>query len=319
STTGEIPMKLSAALLAGMLLPTVLTAPAFAADPESCKTVRMAQPGWNDLLLTHSIASVILKELGYEAENSLLGLNVIFTSLEQKNLDVYLGFWDPAMAQDYGRFRDEGIVDTVGVNLEGAKYTFAAPTYVWEAGLKDVHDLHKYADKFDRKMYGIEPGSNQPMLDMIADPDFKLDGWEVVESSEQGMLTQVERAIRRKEWILFQGWAPHPMNDKYDFKYLTGGDEFYGPDFGAATVSTVVRKGYQEECPNVTHLLKNLKFDVVMENKGIGYLTEDDMEPDEAAAKIIAENAGKLDAWLDGVETVDGKPGLPVVKAGLGL
>ena len=312
-------MKLSAALLAGLLLPAALAAPASAAEADSCKTVRMAQPGWNDLLLTHSIASSILDKLGYEAENSLLGLNVIFTSLEQENLDVFLGFWDPAMAPDYGRFRDEGIVETIGVNLEGAKYTFAAPSYVWEAGLKDVHDLHKYADKFDRKMYGIEPGSNQPMLDMIADPDFKLEGWEVVESSEQGMLTQVERAIRRKEWILFQGWAPHPMNDKYDFKYLTGGDGFYGPDFGAATVSTVVRKGYQEECPNVTRLLKNLKFNVEMENKGIGYLTEDDMEPDEAAEKTIRENADMLAGWLDSVTTVDGKDGLAAVKDGFGL
>ncbi len=28
-------------------------------------------------------------------------------------------------------------------------------------------------------------------------------------------------------------------------------DASFGPDFGAATVSTVVRRGYLEQCPNV--------------------------------------------------------------------
>ncbi len=41
------------------------------------------------------------------------------------------------------------------------------------------------------------------------------------------------------------------MNTVFRMKYLTGGDKFYGPNFGAATVSTQVRKGYLQECPNV--------------------------------------------------------------------
>ena len=101
-------------------------------------------------------------------------------------------------------------------------------------------------------MYGIEPGSNQLMLDAINDPALKLKGWEVVESSEQGMLAEVARHVGDKEFIVFQGWAPHPMNAKFKMVYLTGGDKFYGPNLGAATVSTQVRKGYPAECPNVT-------------------------------------------------------------------
>lgn len=168
-------------------------------------------------------------------------------------------------------------------------------------------------------MYGIEPGSNQLMLDAIADPALDLKGWKVVESSEAGMLSEVGYKIKEKKFIVFQGWAPHPMNTMYDFKYLTGGDKYYGPDFGAATVSTQTRKGYADECPNVGQLLNNLAFDIDFENAGMGYLINDGMQPQDAGLKAIRQNPEKLAAWLAGVTTFDGKPGLEAVKAKLGL
>lgn len=293
--------------------------PVSAAEPEQCKTLRMAEPGWNDLAFTTGVAEVLYDALGYDAQSTLLGLNVIYEALKNKDLDVFLGYWDPAMVTYYEPYKNDGSVEAVRVNLEGAKYTFAVPTYVWEAGVKDFADLQKFADKFDKKMYGIEPGSNQLMLDAIADPAFGLDGWEVVESSEVGMLAQVDADTRKNNFIVFQGWAPHPMNTRFDFKYLTGGDKYYGPDFGAATVSTQVRKGYLEECPNVGQLLKNLSFDIDFENVGMGYLINDGMSPTDAGLKAIKENPAKLDAWLAGVTTFDGKPGLAAVKEKLGL
>ena len=219
----------------------------------------------------------------------------------------------------YEPYKKDGSVENVRVNLEGAKYTFAVPTYVWEAGVKDFADLHKFADKFGKKMYGIEPGSNQLMMDAIADPSLGLDGWQVVESSEAGMLSEVGYEIKEKQFIVFQGWAPHPMNTMYDFKYLTGGDKFFGPNFGAATVTTQVRKGYLQQCPNVSQFLKNLAFDIDFENVGMGYLINDGMKPEEGALKAITLNKNRLDAWLAGVTTFDGKPGLAAVKEKLGL
>lgn len=68
----------------------------------------------------------------------------------------------------------------------------------------------KFADKFDSKLYGIEPGSNQLMLDAVNDPALGLHNWEVVESSEQGMLSQVTRFARNKSFIVFEGLGAAP-------------------------------------------------------------------------------------------------------------
>lgn len=290
---------------------------AHAGDPAECRVVRMAEPGWNDLAFTTGVADVLFNALGYEAKSDVLGINVIYEGMKNSDLDVFLGYWDPAMVTYFDPYKQDGSVETIGVNLTGAKYTFAVPTYAWEAGVKDFKDLDKFADEFDHKMYGIEPGSNQLMLDAIA--DLGLKDWEVVESSEAGMLSEVGYKIKEEKFVVFQGWAPHPMNAMYDFRYLTGGDKYFGPDFGAATVSTQARKGYAEACPNAARLLQNLTFDIDFENVGMGYLINDGMKPAEAGAKAIKANPDRLDGWLAGVETFDGKPGLEAVKEKLGL
>jgi glycine betaine/proline transport system substrate-binding protein len=311
--------KSAATLLAFTVFSWAIPPVSRADEPAACATVRMAEPGWNDLAFTTGVGSVLLDALGYEPRSTLLGIDVIYQSLANKDLDLFLGYWDPAMVQYFAPHKESGAVETVRKNLEGAKYTFAVPTYAWEAGVKDAADLARFADQFDHKMYGIEPGSNQLMIDVAKDPAFKVTDWEIVESSEQGMLAEVARKTKNKEFILFQGWAPHPMNVMFDFKYLTGLDKYYGQDYGAATVSTQVRKGYLGECPNVGRLLNNLVFDIAFENKGMGYLINDGMKPEDAAVKAIKEEPQRLDAWLAGVTTLDGKPGLQAVREKLGL
>ena len=74
---------------------------------------------------------------------------------------------------------------------------------------------------------------------------------------------------------MFLGWEPHPMNANFDLTYLSGGDEWFGPNYGGATVYTNVRAGYLEECPNVGQLLKNLKFTLEMENEIMGAILDD--------------------------------------------
>lgn len=292
---------------------------AAAQEPESCEEVRMAEPGWSDLAFTTATASVVLEALGYRTESQVLGVPVIYQAMENGQLDIFLGYWDPAMETYYADFRERGTVETVRQNLAGAKYTFATLKPAWEAGLTDFSDIQTFADELGGKLYGIEPGSNQLMFDVIADPDFGLEGWEVVESSEQGMLSQVAREAERGGWIVFQAWAPHPMNLNYDIVYLTGGDAYYGPDFGGATVHTQVRQGYLEACPNVGRFLQNLAFTIEMESRGMQYILGEGLEPEEAARSLLVEQPSLLEGWLAGVETREGGDAVGAVRDSLGL
>jgi glycine betaine/proline transport system substrate-binding protein len=301
---------------------TLAAGAARAAEPASCKTVRFADVGWTDITATTAAVSAVLKGLGYTPKVDVLSVPVTYTSLKNKNIDVFLGNWMPTMEADRKPYVEDKSVEVIEpANLEGAKYTLAVPAYTYEAGLKTFQDIGKFSKQLSGKIYGIEPGNdgNRLILDMIKADKFGLKDFQLVESSEQGMLAQVERATKRKEPVVFLGWEPHPMNTKFKINYLEGGDDVFGPNLGGATVYTNVRAGFLDECPNVGRLIRNLRFDLTMENQIMGSILFDKVEADKAAAAWLKSNPKVLDGWLKDVTTIDGKPGLPAVKASLGI
>ena len=308
--------RTSSLLLAASLFASL---PALAAEPASCRNVRFADVGWTDITVTTAVTSKLLQALGYATKTNLISVPVTYKSLENKDIDVFLGNWMPTMEADIKPYRDNGSVETVRANLEGAKYTLAVSAVAYDAGLKSFADIAKFAKKLDNKIYGIEPGNdgNRLIQGMIDKNQFGLGQFKMVESSEAGMLSQVQRADRRKEWVVFLGWEPHPMNSRFKMKYLEGGDDVFGPNLGGATIYTNVRKGYVQECANVGKLLTNLKFSLEMENALMDAVLNGNKKPDQAATTWLKANAKTVDAWLDGVTTFDGKPVTAAVKAAL--
>jgi len=295
---------------------------AFAADAESCKTVKLSDVGWTDITATTAIASDILTGLGYTPKTTVLSVPVTYTSMKNKDIDVFLGNWQPSMENDRKPYIEDKSVIEIGANLPtGAKYTLAVPQYTYDKGLKDFGDIQKFKDSLKGKIFGIEAGNdgNRLILDIIKGGKFGLKDFELVESSEQGMLAEVQRATSHKEDVVFLGWAPHPMNVNFKIQYLTGGDDSFGPNFGGAIVYTNERAGFAAECPNAAKLIQNLKFTVDIENLVMNKILTDGMEGPKAAEVWLKTNPPELAGWLDGVTTFDGKPGLAAVKKSLGL
>ena len=238
-----------------------------------CSTVTFSDVGWTDITATTAATSTVLEAMGYQTETRVLSVPVTYISLEEGDVDVFLGNWMPTMEADIKPYREKGTVETVRANLEGAKYTLATNAAGAALGITDFASIAEHSDDLKGVIYAIEPGNdgNRLIMDMIEKNAFDLGDFSVRESSEQGMLSQVERLSKRDQPIVFLGWEPHPMNANFDLTYLSGGDDFFGPNFGGATVYTNVRKGYVEECPNVGKLLNNLEFSLAMEKRDHGY------------------------------------------------
>ena len=298
-----------------LLVAAVATMPIQAAD---CNTVRFADVGWSDITATTAATSLVVEGLGYATDVKVLSVPVTYTSLANKDIDVFLGNWMPTMEGDIAPYREAGTVDSVRANLVGAKYTLAVPKKTYDKGLKTFADISKFRDALDGKIYGIEAGNdgNRLILDMISADTFGLKGFEVVESSEQGMLAQVERSVKRDKDVVFLGWAPHPMNNKFEMAYLDGGDDIFGPNQGGADVFTNTRAGYVSECSNIGKLLTNLEFSLPMEG-AIMQAMADGEEPRDAAKAWLKANPAVLSKWLAGVKTKDGSEGMSAVKKSL--
>lgn len=305
-------LSLSATLMAG---------PAFAGDPASCAKPRFSDVGWTDISATTAIGNQILQSLGYKPNVVILSVAVTFKSLENGDIDVFLGNWMPLQEPTQVPLVKAGKIEVAGTNLKDARIGFAVPKTAYDAGLKTYADIAKFKDQLGGKIYSIEAGSsaNQTISKMIADNKFGLGGFTLVESSEQAMLSQVSHKIKQKEPVVFFGWRPHPMNINVPMAYLSNGDDVFGPNDGGASVLTLTRAGYLKECPNVGRLLSNLVFDVAMEDRLMSDILDKGMQPDAAAKAWMKQNPATLERWLDGVTTLDGKPGVAAVKTGLGM
>jgi len=285
----------------------------------NCSKVTFADVGWTAETATTAMSGMVLEALGYEVDIKVVSIPVTYTSMAEGDIDAFLGNWMPSMAADIKPYTDAGTVEVVRPVVEGAKYTLATNAAGAALGIRDFSDIAKFRDELDGEIIGIEPGNdgNRLVLEMIEKDMMGLNGFELRESSEQGMLAQVARADKKGKPVVFLGWAPHPMNRNFDMTYLTGGDDTFGPDFGAAIVYSNVRQGYLQECPNVGKFLQNLSFSVDMENVLMAAILDDGAEPEDAARDWLQSNMSVLDTWLDGVATIDGGAAKPAVEAAL--
>lgn len=287
-----------------------------AAD-ESCSTVRMADPGWSDIAATNATAGFLLEGMGYKTKVDTLAVPIAYGGLKDGKIDVFLGNWMPAQQGFYDKFIATGDVTQYAKNLEGTEFTLAVPDYVYDAGVHDFADLNTFADKFHKKIYGIGSGApaNASIQEIIKNNEFKLKDWKLIESSEQAMLAEVKRNVKKKEFVVFLGWTPHPMNVQIKgMHYLKGGEKYFG-DTGS--VYTVTRKGYADACPNVAKLFSNLTFTQDIENSIMQEVDSKKTKNAEAVKAWIKANPAVLDKWLDGVKTIDDKDALTAVKASL--
>jgi glycine betaine/proline transport system substrate-binding protein len=295
-------------------------ATASAADGPSCRSPRLADIGWTDVTVTTALADRILQGLGYAPRIQVLSVPVTYMSMKNKDIDIFLGNWMPTMEGDRKTYVDAGTVEVVRPNLVGAKYVLGVPAYTYDSGLQSFDDILKFKDALGGRIYGIEPGNdgNRTVLGMIKGDVYGLKEFDLVESSEQGMLAEVDRAIRRHQPIVFLAWEPHPMNTKYDIRYLDDPRAVFGPNQGAATIYTNTRQGYLAECPNIGRFLQNLQFTLPIEDTIMARTLFDGVDPAKAAEDWLKANPDTWAKWLDGVTAVDGSPGAAALERSLG-
>ncbi|PVZ42543.1 choline ABC transporter substrate-binding protein [Pseudomonas sp. CC120222-01a] len=287
-----------------------LSANSHAEEHQSCKSLRVGAVTWTDVIATTSLTKALLERLGYKADVTNASQQIIYAGIRDQRLDFFLGYWNPLMTANITPFIQANHIKVLEQpSLSDARATLAVPDYLYDKGLKTFADIARFKSELKGKIYGIEPGAgaNAMIKAMITKNQFGLGGFQLVESSESGMLSAVTRAVRRNEPIVFFGWAPHPMNFNYKMKYLSGSEGAMGKDEGKATVWTVVDPAFSEKCPNVTRLLDNLRFTADDESRMMEPLLAHE-DPAKAANRWLDSHPEDVERWLEGVNRADGSP-----------
>jgi glycine betaine/proline transport system substrate-binding protein len=298
-------MRISKIIISVLLTTFIISS----ASANQCRRVHIGLVNWTDVEATTALTSVLMKQLGFRVRTSVHTVPKTLEKLSNGKVDAFLGNWMPSNSTSIQPYLDDASIVKLTTNLVGAKYTLAVPQYVYDAGVRTFKDLLKHADKFGKKIYGLEANNDGNVIieSIISDNAYGLKDFKLVATSERIMLKKLSKIINNKEWIVFLAWEPHPMNVDFDIAYLGGDQKYFGKNYGASTVETVVRKGFTQECPVAARLLKNLQFSLMMENELMAEVQNNNVDPKTAAWQWMGNNPQQVRRWLEGIEPLNNK------------
>ncbi len=301
---------LTLSLLIGLL---IAVGPAQAAEK-----ITFGYVDWPGVTIKTHVAAKVLNLMGYETDLKSLAVPVVFKGLSNKDLDVFLGAWLPTMKSISDKYFKDGKIVELTVNLNETIYTLAVPKYAWDAGCKSHADLHKFNDKFNGRIIGIEPGNdgNQIVLDMIEKNTYNLKGWKLVEGSTEAMMIAVSSAFKKNEWVCWLGWSPHWMNLAYEIKYLNDPEGVWGTE--PEVVKTLTWTGFDKENPEAAGFLSQLHVTPEIQGFWIDQYSRQKKDPQKVAEDWIKNNLGVVDQWVYGVKAADGSRGRDAIRKAIG-
>ncbi len=281
-------MKCSKLLLLVMVVSVSLlfTGPAFAK-----KKVRLAYVEWACATAsTHVAKTVIEEKLGYECEVIPVSAAAMYQALSIGNVDAMTTAWLPTTHKDYlAKIKDK--VTDLGPNLEGAKLGLIVPDYVT---IDSIDQLNANEKKFKGKIIGIDPGAGLMSMAEKSLEVYKMKDMELMEGSGAMMTAVLGNAIKKNEWVVVTGWAPHWKFGRWNLKFLKDPKNVFG---GAETINTIVRKGLDKDMADVYKFLDNFSWTTAEIGQVMVWI-QDGMSPVDAAKKWIKENPAKVAAWL---------------------
>ncbi len=245
----------------------------------------------SEIASTHVVAAVLMDDLGYDVNLTSVDAGPMWTGVARGDFDAIVAAWLPATHEAFWNEYGDDLVD-LGPNLEGADIGWAVPTYVEADSITELND---HVDAFNGEVIGIDPGAGLMAASDRALEHYGLD-FILLDGSDAAMTAALDRAYNQQQPIIVTSWRPHWMWAAYDLKYLEDPDGIFGD---AETINTVVNAEWAENAPaDVMAFLDNFYW--TGEDMGAVMLsiTQEDMEPMDAARAWIADNRDIVDGWL---------------------
>ncbi len=292
-----------------------------AQESNGCDSVRIGTVGWLDAGSGVALASAVLRGLNYQSSWQQLSPSMIFASLKNRNLDVFMEIMIPTMGKELKPYIKDNSIELIRKNLSGTKYTLAANSTAKSLEITRFDHIKDHGEALNYTIHGVETGSDGNMLiqKMIDNDRFGLGGFKLKASPEKELMMLVYQSIKSNQPLILLAWEPHPMNVRFTLSYLSGGDDIFGPAFGGAEVYTGMRSSVVRDCPNLTRLFKNMAFSLPMINEVMTGILELKAQPLVSAIAWLRQQPLVLERWLDGVTTRTGENGLESVRRFIGL
>ena len=288
----------------GWLAGVALTAVSLTIHAADQPPVRIGWVNWSDTEITVKLASLVLQDqLKQPVKLVMADIGIQFQALANSNIDMIPMVWLPVTHKAfYDKYRDK--IEDLGVLYEG-RIGMAVPDIVPASEVSSLADLNKpgIAAKFDGKILTSEVGNGQYTLTEKVLNDKKIVGYKMVASSESGMLSELDRNLKRDKWALVNAWSPHWMFSKYPLRYLDDPEHLFG---GAEQIHAFARKGFSEQYPEVAKFFAH--YSIPKDDLQKMMLDARSSSSEKVTAEYYAANKQRFAAMFKGSETASATP-----------
>lgn len=261
-------------------------------DSESKGTVNLGYVNWAEgIAMTNLTAAILEDKMGYDVDMKQGEAGMVFTSLSNGDMDVFLDGWLPLTHKDYMEKYD-GKLEDLGVNFEGAKIGLVVPAYM---DINSIEDLNSVKDGLDSKIIGIDAGAGIMKAANNAIDEYGLD-LELVEGSGATMTTMLKKAEDSKSPIVVTGWKPHWKFATWELKFLDDPKGVFGD---SEDIHTITRTGFKNDMPEVAKFLENFKMDDQQLGSLMGAINDNsNKDPIDVARDWMKENEELVNSWI---------------------
>jgi glycine betaine/proline transport system substrate-binding protein len=284
-------------LVLALLVTTIAASCGGGAGSSGNKTLTLGSIGWNENIAVSTLTKVVMEDdLGYEEVQikGPLELGPLFQGVASGDLQAFQDVWLPNH-QDY--LNDPQIkndVELLDPWYEGqTTYGIAVPDYM---DVQSIADLDRAATD---EITGIEPSAAfHPVIKNKVIAGYNLD-MVLVESSTAAMLSELEKAYKAKEPIVFLAWSPHWMNAEYDFHYLDDPKNLQGAFDDPSRILTVVNQDLKDDDPQAYAFLNAISLDEEQVNTIEAEINEaGSNNPEKGVRSWLKDNQDVVQPWV---------------------
>lgn len=266
-----------------------------ATDDSTKPTINFGVTNWTSTVPPTKIAGKILENMGYKVKETNADAGSVYTGLANGDLDVFMDSWFPAQRQYIEKYSDS--IESISVSYDNANSGMVVPKYMED--INDVSDLKGKEDIVNNEMFAIGAG-DPAMQDMEKVIDFYDLDLEMINSSEAAMLAAAEGKMKEEKPVVFYGWRPHSMFDKYDLKILTNKEATAEKGlFDKSTIHIIANKKFEEKAPEAYKFLSNWSISMEDMEKMIAKI-DNGKDPDDVTQAWIDNHQDKIDKMKNG-------------------